>query len=56
MDDGKTIYQLRDAVPSKNGTYYNTQKNTHRLQPAVRVNLKEGDYFWVGNTQIIFHE
>ncbi|MFT4094216.1 MAG: FHA domain-containing serine/threonine-protein kinase [Niabella sp.] len=53
---GNITYQLRDAVPSKNGTFYNTEKNTLRLAPHIKVNLKDGDYFWIGNTKIIFHD
>lgn len=52
---GTDIYYLTDTVPSKNGTFYNTDKNTSRLEPHNRVVLKEGDFFWIGNTQIIFH-
>ena len=53
---GKAIFSLQDNVPSKNGTYYNAEKNTTRLPQSVRVILKDGDYFWIGNTKIIFHE
>lgn len=55
LADGRTVYQLGDAAPSKNGTFYNMERNTHRLEPHIKVNLKEGDYFWVGNTQVVFH-
>ncbi|MCH5719151.1 FHA domain-containing serine/threonine-protein kinase [Niabella hibiscisoli] len=55
LSDGRTIYQLGDVAPSKNGTFYNDDRNTHRLEPHIKVNLKEGDYFWIGNTQLIFH-
>lgn len=53
---GGFIYKLQDTTPSKNGTYFNTEKNTHRLPEAIKVILKDGDFFWVGNTKIIFHE
>lgn len=55
LADGRVVYQLGDAAPSKNGTYYNAERNTQRLEPHIKVNLKEGDYFWIGNTRIIFH-
>lgn len=54
--EGGYIYQLADTAPSKNGTFYNTEKNTQRLEPHIKVNLRDGDYFWIGNTKIIFHE
>lgn len=54
-EKGETVYLLQDNAPSKNGTYYNTERNTQRLQPDQRVVLQEGDYFWIGNTQIVFH-
>ncbi|GAB3013455.1 hypothetical protein GCM10027051_15830 [Niabella terrae] len=54
--EGGISYQLSDSEPSKNGTYYNTAAHTHRLEPHLKVLLKEGDFFWIGNTQIIFHE
>jgi len=53
---GETVYQLGDAAPSKNGTFYNRDKNTQRLEPHIKVYLKDGDYFWIGNTQLIFHQ
>ncbi|MCH5598331.1 FHA domain-containing protein [Niabella ginsengisoli] len=56
LEDGRYLYQLGDAAPSKNGTFYNTDKNTQRLLPHVKVNLKDGDYFWIGNTKIVFHD
>lgn len=56
LSDGRTVYQLGDAAPSKNGTFYNTDRNTQRLEPHIKMNLKEGDYFWIGNTQVVFHE
>ena len=52
--EGGYLYQLADTAPSKNGTFYNTAKNTQRLDPNIKVNLKDGDYFWIGNTKIIF--
>lgn len=55
LENGETIYQLADTAPSKNGTFYNTEKNSHRLEPHIKVTLKDGDYFWVGNTKIVFH-
>lgn len=55
LDDGRVIYQLADAAPSKNGTFYNSERNTQRLAAHIKVNLKEGDYFWIGNTQVVFH-
>lgn len=54
-DNGESAYYLSDAEPSKNGTYYNTDKNSTRLQQHVKVKLKEGDFFWIGNTKIVFH-
>lgn len=54
-ETGKIVYLLGDVVPSKNGTFYNTEKNTQRLDPHIKVNLKDGDYFWIGNTKIVFH-
>ena len=54
-DQDETVYFLSDTEPSKNGTFYNTDKNTTRLEPHVKVKLKDGDYFWLGNTKIIFH-
>lgn len=56
LSDGRIVYQLGDAMPSKNGTFYNAEKNTQRLEPSIKVNLKDGDYFWIGNTKIIFHD
>lgn len=56
LSDGRIVYQLGDTGPSKNGTFYNTERNTHRLDPHIKVNLKAGDYFWIGNTQVIFHQ
>lgn len=53
---GGFIYKLQDSEPSKNGTFYNTEKNSHRLPEAIKVILKDGDHFWIGNTKIIFHE
>jgi len=50
------IYFLQDKAPSKNGTFYNTEKNTIRLSDTAEVALKEGDYFWIGNTRLVFHE
>ncbi len=55
-ENNAPAYYLSDTVPSKNGTFYNTEKNTIRLEPHVKVKLKDGDYFWIGNTKIIFHE
>ena len=54
-EDNDPAFYLSDREPSKNGTYYNTEKNTTRLQQHVNVKLKEGDFFWIGNTKIIFH-
>ncbi|MFV0606926.1 MAG: FHA domain-containing protein [Niabella sp.] len=54
-ENGGIAYYLSDATPSKNGTYYNTDKNTTRLEPHIKIRLKDGDFFWVGNTKIIFH-
>lgn len=54
--NGTQTFFLRDLVPSKNGTYFNTDKNTHRIQPEDKIALKNGDYFWIGNTKIIFHQ
>ncbi len=54
--EGGYIYQLADTGPSKNGTFYNTEKNTKRLEPHIKVNLKDKDFFWIGNTRVIFHE
>lgn len=53
--NGGHTYKLQDSAPSKNGTFYNTGKNTRRLPQTVKAILKDGDYFWVGNTKIIFH-
>ncbi|MBO9620250.1 MAG: protein kinase [Niabella sp.] len=53
--DGSYTYFLQDKMPSKNGTFFNTDKNTIRLSATTEVALKEGDYFWIGNTQLIFH-
>lgn len=55
-DNDEPVYYLSDILPSKNGTFYNTEKNTTRLEPHVKIKLKDGDYFWVGNTKIIFHD
>ncbi len=55
-ENGRYVYQLGDTGPSKNGTFYNTDKNTQRLGQYIKVNLKNGDYFWIGNTKIIFRE
>lgn len=54
-EQDEPVYYLSDTVPSKNGTFYNTDKNTTRLEPHIKIKLKDGDYFWVGNTKIIFH-
>lgn len=54
-NEGNYIYLLGDSIPSKNGTFYNVEKNTHRLEPHLKVNLKDGDFFWIGNTKIVFH-
>ena len=56
VDNHQFAYYLSDVAPSKNGTFYNTDKNTTRLQQHIRVKLKDGDYFWIGNTKIVFHE
>ena len=55
-EHGGFIYKLQDAEPSKNGTYYNTAKNTQRIPPGIKILLKDGDYFWIGNTKMVFHE
>lgn len=54
--EGGFLYQLADTKPSKNGTFYNTEKNSQRLEPHIKINLRHGDYFWIGNTKIIFNE
>jgi|GEM_PF-990680 len=54
-ESGQITYQLADTVPSKNGTFYNMDKNTVRLESNIKVNLTEADYFWIGNTKIVFH-
>ncbi|WP_026309650.1 FHA domain-containing serine/threonine-protein kinase [Niabella aurantiaca] len=54
--EGGYTYFLQDKSPSKNGTYFNTEKNSIRLSDTTEVLLKEGDYFWVGNTKIVFHQ
>ncbi|WP_346239160.1 FHA domain-containing serine/threonine-protein kinase [Niabella insulamsoli] len=54
--NGAFVYQLSDAGPSKNGTFYNTESNTQRLTQHLKVNLKDGDFFWIGNTKIVFHQ
>jgi serine/threonine protein kinase len=48
-------YSLQDAIPSKNGTFYNTDNKIDRISPDSEILLKEGDYFWIGNTRIVFH-
>lgn len=53
---GGFIYKLQDSTPSKNGTFFNIEKNTQRLSEATKILLKDGDFFWIGNTKIIFHE
>lgn len=54
-ENGAFIYQLADTVPSKNGTFYNTRNSEQRIEPHIKVNLKSGDFFWIGNTKIVFH-
>lgn len=54
--EGGYHYFLQDKTPSKNGTYLNTPKNSVRLSDSTEAVLKEGDYFWIGNTKIIFHQ
>lgn len=54
--NGAYTYKLQDSEPSKNGTFYNSAKNSQRLPQMVKAVLKEGDFFWIGNTQVIFHE
>ncbi|AHF17288.1 FHA domain-containing serine/threonine-protein kinase [Niabella soli] len=54
--EGGYTYFLQDKMPSKNGTFFNTDKNTIRLSATTEAALKEGDYFWVGNTKLIFHQ
>lgn len=53
--DGTYSYYLQDKAPSKNGTFFNTDKNSVRMNDSTEILLKEGDYFWVGNTQLVFH-
>ncbi|MCF3108461.1 FHA domain-containing serine/threonine-protein kinase [Niabella sp. CC-SYL272] len=48
-------YFLQDKAPSKNGTFFNSEKNSIRLSDTTEVLLKDGDYFWIGNTRLIFH-
>ncbi len=48
------VYQLADAAPSKNGTFYNSDKTRFRLEPHIKINLNDGDYFWMGNTKVVF--
>jgi serine/threonine protein kinase len=55
-ENNHPIYYLTDVQPSKNGTFYNTEKNSTRLQPHEKIPLNDGDYFWIGNTKIVFHE
>ncbi|WP_157097926.1 FHA domain-containing serine/threonine-protein kinase [Niabella ginsenosidivorans] len=54
--EGGYRYFLQDTAPSKNGTFLNTSKNSTRLSATTEAVLKEGDYFWIGNTKIIFHQ
>ena len=54
--EGGYAYFLQDKVPSKNGTYFNTEKNSIRLSDTTEVLLKNEDYFWIGNTKILFHQ
>ncbi len=54
-ENNEVTYYLGDTVPSKNGTFYNAEKNTTRLNAHVKIKLRDGDYFWIGNTKIIFH-
>ncbi|MBZ4191125.1 FHA domain-containing serine/threonine-protein kinase [Niabella beijingensis] len=54
--DGEYTYFLQDKAPSKNGTFFNTEKNSIRLSDRTEVALKDGDYFWLGNTKLIFHQ
>ena len=54
-EDGLFVYYLKDTAPSKNGTFYNRDKNTIRLEIAEEILLRNGDYFWIGNTKVFFH-
>lgn len=54
-EEGLFVYYLKDHEPSKNGTFYNRDKNSVRLGIHEEVVLKNGDYFWIGHTKIYFH-
>ncbi len=54
--EGGYSYLLADPFPSKNGTFYNMNHKSKRLDLHIKVNLKQGDFFWIGNTKVVFHE